>query len=240
MPTWEQIKRGIFAGESGGDYGALFGFSNRPGGPFANTNLTNMTVDQALAFADPSGPYAQFVKRKVGRVATPMGAYQIVGSTLRDAKQGLGLTGSEMMSPEMQDRLGQYVLNTQGTGAWEGYKGPQPVGPNRYPNLPDGPKGQEAYPAFGSMAPGNAGYFPPAPPDREVTNYATGDKKPTLGDRISGFGKGLSEAMEGIRAPAIRPMGGDARQSGNMLTQFLNQPPVQNDMLRKRLQSFYQ
>lgn len=124
----EEVKNGIFAGESGGDYNALFGFSNRPGGAFAGTNLTDMTVDQALAFADPNGPYGQHVKGQVGRVATPMGAYQVVGSTLRAAKDGLGLTGNERMTPELQDRIAGWIYQTQGTGAWEGYRGPQSGG----------------------------------------------------------------------------------------------------------------
>lgn len=122
--NWENIKQGIFKGESGGDYNALFGFSNRPGKQFGNTKLTDMSVDQALAFADPSGPYGQFVKGQVGRVATPMGAYQVVGTTLKAAKNGLGLTGNEQMTPELQDRIGQWILANQGTGAWAGYRGP--------------------------------------------------------------------------------------------------------------------
>ena len=119
---WSRIQQGIFAGESGGDYGALFGYQNRPNGRFSNVNLLDMTVDQALEFASPSGPYGQYVKGQVGRVATPMGAYQVVGTTLRGAKEALGLTGSEKMTPELQDRIGQWIYKTQGTGAWEGYK----------------------------------------------------------------------------------------------------------------------
>jgi hypothetical protein len=125
MATWSDIQRGIFAGESGGDYGALFNYQNRPDGQFSNVDLTQMTVDEALQFASPSGPYAQYVKGQVGRVATPMGAYQVVGTTLRAAKQGLGLTGNEKMTPELQDRIGKWIYKTQGTGAWAGYKGPQ-------------------------------------------------------------------------------------------------------------------
>jgi hypothetical protein len=124
MTNWENIKAGIFAGESGGDYNALFGYSNRDGGKFAGRRVTDMTLDDALAFADPSGPYGQWVKGQVGRVATPMGAYQVVGTTLRAAKDALGLTGVEKLTPEMQDRIGQWIYATQGTGAWEGYKGP--------------------------------------------------------------------------------------------------------------------
>tara|TARA_R110000744_G_scaffold115497_1_gene216120 strand:- start:1732 stop:3501 length:1770 start_codon:yes stop_codon:yes gene_type:complete len=119
---WSRIQQGIFAGESGGDYGALFGYQNRPNGRFSNVNLTDMTVDQALDFARPSGPYGQYVKGQVGRVATPMGAYQVVGTTLRGAKEGLGLTGGEQMTTALQDKIGQWIYKTQGTGAWEGYK----------------------------------------------------------------------------------------------------------------------
>ena len=122
---WDGIKAGIFAGESGGDYNALFGFQNRPGGAFSNVQLTGMSVDDALKFADPNGQYGQHVKGQIGRVAIPMGAYQVVGTTLAAAKKGLGLRGDEIMTPALQDRIGQWIYQNQGTGAWEGYKGPQ-------------------------------------------------------------------------------------------------------------------
>ncbi len=122
---WAEIRNGIFAGESGGDYNALFGYQNRKGGKFSRVRLTDMTVNEAIEFSDPRGPYAQWVKGQIGRVATPMGAYQIVGTTLRDAKKGLGLQGDEVMTPELQERLGQWIYRQQGTGAWEGYRGPR-------------------------------------------------------------------------------------------------------------------
>lgn len=127
-PDWERIKAGIFAGESGGDYDALFSFSNRPGGPFQHVKLTEMTVDEAIAFSAPRGAYGQWVKGKINRIATPMGAYQIVGTTLRAAKKGLRLRGTEIMTPELQDRLGLWIYHQQGTGAWVGYRGPRTPG----------------------------------------------------------------------------------------------------------------
>lgn len=120
-----QIKAGIFAGESGGDYDALFGFSNRPGGRFAGTRISDMTVDQAINFAHPRGEYATWVRNKIGRTATPMGGFQIVGDTLKQAKNWAGLSGNERMTQDIQDRLGEAVLQNQGTGAWAGYKGPR-------------------------------------------------------------------------------------------------------------------
>lgn len=121
--TLDELKRYVFPGESGGDYNALYGYANRPGGQFENVRLTDMTVNEALRFSDPSGPYAATVRGQVGRTATPMGAWQVVGSTLRDAAAGLGLRGDERMTPELQDRIGMWIYQNQGPGAWEGWGG---------------------------------------------------------------------------------------------------------------------
>lgn len=149
---WAPISNGIFAGESGGDWDALFAYSNRPGGPFEDVKLTEMTVDEALAFSDPSGPYGQWVARNrpdpENGVATPMGAYQIVHTTLAAAKEGLGLTGDEIMTPELQEKLGQWIYLEQGTGAWQGYRGPRDGytarGPGRYTGGGMVPLGEDA------------------------------------------------------------------------------------------------
>lgn len=121
VQSLDELKRMVFPGESGGDYNALFGHAHRPGGQFAGVNLTDMTVDQALQFAAPSGAYGQSVRGQIGRVATPMGAWQVVGTTLRAAKEGLGLTGSERMTPALQDQIGMWIYQNQGPGAWEAW-----------------------------------------------------------------------------------------------------------------------
>ena len=126
MITWETVQQGIFDGESGGDYNALFNYQNRQDGIFSNVRITDMTVDEALAFADPKGDYARYVASKNnGQIATPMGAYQIVGRTLRDAKEKLNLSGDEKLTKSLQDRIGKWIYKTQGTKAWAGYKGPK-------------------------------------------------------------------------------------------------------------------
>lgn len=119
--TWPEVQANIFAGESGGDYNALFNYQNRPNGRFSDVNLTNMSVGDVLAFQDPSGPYAGYVKGQVGRVATPVGAYQVVGRTLRDAVNALGIDMSQPFDQATQDRIGRWIYDTQGTGAWRGY-----------------------------------------------------------------------------------------------------------------------
>jgi hypothetical protein len=126
MASFREIaEQNIFPGESGGDYNALFGYSNREGGRYGGTRLTDMTVNQAVDFSRPSGDYGQWVKGQVGHVATPMGAYQVVGTTLRAAQQGLGLTGNERMDEGLQDRIGEWIYQNQGPGAWEGWRGNQ-------------------------------------------------------------------------------------------------------------------
>lgn len=178
---WAKIRNGIFAGESGGDYNALFGYSNRPGGKFSQKPLTSMTVDEALAFADPSGPYGQWVKGQVGRVATPMGAYQVVGTTLKAAKQALGLTGTEVLDQATQDRIGQWILANQGTGAWEGYRGPRD---EFTPSNTGGPASDYAGGAVaGTYAPQD-GSIPQAPPGPPNPNNAL--NQPKLNVAIAG------------------------------------------------------
>ena len=124
MITWQDVQKGIFSGESGGDYNALFGYQNRPEGLFSNIKLTDMTLDEALEFSDPRGEYASYVSlNNDGKVSTPMGAYQIVGKTLRDAKEALKLSGDTKFSQATQDKIAKWILKTQGTDAWAGYQG---------------------------------------------------------------------------------------------------------------------
>lgn len=124
-----QVKQAVFAGESGGDYDTLYGNSHKGNGKFSGTKLTEMTVNQALDFSKKGGAYAEWSKTqkgvKPGEYATPMGAYQIVGSTLKEAAKALGLKGNEKMTPELQDKLAEHIYATQGTDAWKGYKGPK-------------------------------------------------------------------------------------------------------------------
>lgn len=128
MVTFAQARPGIFAGESGGDYNALYNYQNREGGRFAGTRLTDMSVGDVMQFTDPRGEYAQYVRGQVGRTATPVGAYQVVGTTLRDAVNALGIDPSTPFNQATQDRIGEWIFSTQGTGAWEGYRGPQAGG----------------------------------------------------------------------------------------------------------------
>ncbi|WP_246644755.1 hypothetical protein [Rhizobium laguerreae] len=120
--------------EGAGDYDTLFGHAQK-NGPFAGTAISQMPIRDVLAFTDPSGPYAQYVKDKVGRVATPVGKYQTVGTTLRGAVGALGLDPSAPYDRATQDRVASYLARQRIASAdtlpgkisalrseWEGFK----------------------------------------------------------------------------------------------------------------------
>ncbi|NZD62894.1 hypothetical protein HX900_17460 [Rhizobium sp. WYCCWR 11290] len=120
--------------EGAGDYDTLFGHAQKDG-PFAGTSVSSMPIKDVLAFTDPSGPYAQFVKGKVGRVATPVGKYQTVGTTLRGAVDALGLDPTAPYDKATQDRVASYLARQRIASAdtlpgkisalrseWEGFK----------------------------------------------------------------------------------------------------------------------
>ncbi|MBB3744995.1 flagellar protein FlgJ [Rhizobium sp. BK591] len=120
--------------EGAGDYDTLFGHAQKDG-PFAGTSVSSMPIRDVLAFTDPSGPYAQYVKGKVGRVATPVGKYQTVGTTLRSAVGALGLDPNAPYDRATQDRVASYLARQRIASAdtlpgkiqalraeWQGFK----------------------------------------------------------------------------------------------------------------------
>lgn len=125
----------LYKHEGAGDASTLFGHSQRPGGKFAGVRVEDMTIDEASQFSDPSGPYGQWVKSKVGRVATPMGYGQIVGTTLRRTAKQMGLPGDTKFDKQTQSKMVNYLARNRLAGAksqaakraamraeWEGFK----------------------------------------------------------------------------------------------------------------------
>ncbi len=116
-----------------GNYDTLLGHSDQ--GIFKNIKVDERTVNQLIEFSGPNGAYADYSRRQVGRMATPMGRYQIVGATLRRLKKDLKLTGQEVFNQELQDamfvHLAQEALQGKTTQSakrsamrkvWEGFK----------------------------------------------------------------------------------------------------------------------
>lgn len=119
--------------EGAGDYNTLFGFSNRPGGAFSNVNVSEMTLGELNDFS--TGVYAEWSKGQLGKVATPMGKYQIVGTTMRQTAKEMGLPDNIVFTEEVQDAMFHHIavktLRGKETPAakrkamratWEGFK----------------------------------------------------------------------------------------------------------------------
>jgi muramidase (phage lysozyme) len=70
-----------------------------------------MTLGEVLKFSDPKGEYAAYSKKAVGKTATPMGRYQIVGQTLRNLMKipSLNLKSTDKFSGPLQDKLFEYL-----------------------------------------------------------------------------------------------------------------------------------
>lgn len=108
----------IDATESTGNYNAyLYNADNK------TLQFTSMTVDQVLEW--------QNTWRKANNTpSAAVGRYQIIETTLRGLKEELNLSGNELFSPQLQDRLFlQLVKRRMGQGVtgfrneWEGFKG---------------------------------------------------------------------------------------------------------------------
>jgi|GEM_PF-1521883 len=121
--------------ESGGSFDTLFGHSQRTGGKFDGVKVSEMTIGELNDFTNVSGEYGQWVKGQVGVVATPMGAGQIVGTTLRSTAKALGLSPETKFTPEVQmqmvDHLARQAISGPKSmegkrqalrGVWEGFK----------------------------------------------------------------------------------------------------------------------
>lgn len=96
--------------EGVGDPSTLYGHSQRDGGRFAGVDVSQMTIGEALEFADPSGEYGQWVaQNNNGTVATPMGKAQIVGTTLRRAAEEMGLPMDTVFDEATQRDIAIYL-----------------------------------------------------------------------------------------------------------------------------------
>lgn len=107
--------------EGAGSYTTLFNHAQKD--DFAGVDITQMTIGELKDFAN--GEYGEWSKEQLGYKATPMGRYQIVGTTLASAAKEMGLDDDTVFSPEVQDEMFIHLAknninNLRGT--WEGLK----------------------------------------------------------------------------------------------------------------------
>ena len=95
-----------FEAGSGG-YDTLFGQAQRAGKPFEGTRVSEKTLGELYDFSNTSGAYGAYVKgaNPKGVLATPMGRYQFVGTTLKDVAKKMGLPDDTVFNKETQDSM---------------------------------------------------------------------------------------------------------------------------------------
>ena len=91
-------------------------YSNAESGdtPFSGIKITEMTLGELADFSKPSGEYGQWVKprlakdseaRAKGLTSTPMGRYQIVGTTLKNVMKQMNLPADTKFNDQTQDAM---------------------------------------------------------------------------------------------------------------------------------------
>lgn len=125
-------------------YDTLYGNYELGNTPFRGTKVSTMTLGQLFDFSEPSGQYGQYVKPrlsknteayKTGQTSTPMGKYQIVGTTLRNVAEQMGLPDDTVFNKDTQDKMFLFLARdaisrgkTKGQRrknlrkVWEGFK----------------------------------------------------------------------------------------------------------------------
>lgn len=124
--------------EGAGRYDTLFGHSQRSGGAFAGTDVSTMSIGQLDQFANQYGPWVREELARQGqdpRIATPMGKFQIVNSTLQSAAKEMGLSRDTVFTPQVQIAVASHIADKALAGPktmagkmdairgqWEGFK----------------------------------------------------------------------------------------------------------------------
>ena len=124
--------------EGGGDYKTLYLHSQRPGGKYAGMDVTQMTLADLIEFGKPGGEYAMWTKQHHGgssNRATPMGRFQIIGTTMADAAKNLGIPLDALFTEEVQNAMFHFLAKRRLQGKttmaakraalraeWEGFK----------------------------------------------------------------------------------------------------------------------
>jgi len=125
-------------------YDTLYGNFETQDTPFKGVQVSTMTLGELYDFSKPSGEYGKYVKPRLskqteayrrGLTSTPMGKYQIAGTTLRDVAKRMGLPAETVFNKKTQDDMFLFLArDAVGRGktqaskrqnlrkVWEGFK----------------------------------------------------------------------------------------------------------------------
>jgi hypothetical protein len=108
--------------EGAGNYDTLYGHSQN-GGAFDGVRVSEMTLGELRDFSNTSGEYGQWVRGSLedsgqrARVATPMGRWQIVGTTMRNTQAELGMSDDTVFDANTQRQMADHLAGQRLAGA---------------------------------------------------------------------------------------------------------------------------
>lgn len=191
--------------EGAGGYDTLYGHAQRKG-PFAGTDVSKMSIGDVMAFTDPSGQYAQTVKGQIGRVATPVGRHQIVGTTLRNAARELGLDPSTPFDANTQDMLAGHLATkrVQSAGSM-----PEKISALRsewhgFNNVPDSEMAQ----IVSDLESGRGGPFAAQPGMAATADIPMGGASAEIAGNVPGYVDPMVSAPNSPPQPPMAPQQG--------------------------------
>ena len=82
-------------------------------------DLTSMTLGEVMELQAPRPGMSNEQWKAEGRLHA-VGRYQFIGDTLRGTAEAMGISPSEKFTPELQDRMGAWLLSEYGMGQWVG------------------------------------------------------------------------------------------------------------------------
>ena len=196
-------------------YGAFIG-----GGERDLTKLTMSEID-ALQTEILNNP-----KNTTG--GSPVGKYQVVQRTLRDAKKALGIKDSDLFTKEVQDKIGMWLLNRRGYEDWKAGK----ISDAQFKkNMQNEWHALKVRPEFMDKILASKNDIQPVSPKHEVKDDA---------DEVVASKPEMRKAMQEEDAPkpkglAVLDRGGGAVREGRVIYKHKNQVAGMIPELRKNI-----
>jgi len=111
----ESVTQDVLRAREADNYNTLYGnFETDENSPVFDYKVTEKTLGELVEFSKPSNAYGKYVKPRLGKntearrkglTSTPMGKYQIVGTTLRGLIKDMRLPDNLVFNKETQDAM---------------------------------------------------------------------------------------------------------------------------------------
>ncbi len=141
----ESVTQNMLRAREADNYDTLYGnFEKKKDSPVFDYKVTEKTLGELVEFSKPSNAYGKYVKPRLGKntearrrglTSTPMGKYQIVGTTLRGIIKDMRLPSDLVFNKETQDAMFLFLARQKMQGkktlaqkrqalkeTWEGFR----------------------------------------------------------------------------------------------------------------------